>query len=171
MFNSRIANLIAAIVWLSIAVFMGLLLPVYINQYNAPELEYEDVQLKNYTYEKHEFLGRRWNYCYIYVEELEKPLKIQNIPIGEVNRDNLNSLREGDTIYCYVINSKDTKVSYEIVEIGSKDKMILSLDDYNSKHKSNSGLSFIVIPFLSIASLALSIISFVAVKKNRRVLN
>ena len=131
------------------------------------DLTYEETECKSYTY-----LGSSRNKYGIYltVKEEELPVIIVSISAKKVDKNALYSLEIGDTIDCFVISTINKKASYEAVEIRSGDKVILTLDGYNEADRENADLGKIVLPLLIVASVSLIPISFLAYKKDIRIL-
>ena len=122
------------------------------------ELKYEEC-----TYIKYEYVssGNREHQYYIYVEEYNDPLKIDNIVINKTNEELLFSLNSGETI---IVSIEDDSEFY-LFSISYNSKYILSYEDFLSEHDSNNVIGIIVTSIMASISLAFLIGGSIYYKK------
>jgi len=136
--------------------------------YDYSELIYKEFSVKSIK----QATGRNARYE-IFTNEEELPLIIGNISYVAVNRELMDSLKQGDKIMCYVTTAPQKAYSYEIAEFKTEHQTILSLEDYNTREIKNQkvgcnliGATSIVFFCLSIWSLSTVIID--KIRKNNR---
>lgn len=122
------------------------------------ELKYEEC-----TYIKYEYVssGNTEHQYYIYVEEYNAPLKIDNIVINKTNEELLFSLNSGETI---IVSIEDDSEFY-LFSISYNSKYILSYEDFLSEHDSNNVIGIIVTSIMASISLAFLIGGSIYYKK------
>lgn len=109
-------------------------------------LDYEDTIKKECIYvgyDTHRAYKTGTSY-YINVEG-EKPFLIDKIASVKINDAALESLNAGDPVTLYVIEEKTDDTDYTVAEMRSGDTVVLSLEDYNAKHGSNSTLGIVIV--------------------------
>lgn len=155
--KEKIGYLISMVLAFTFMVGFGLLLIVVNNQYKKSTKSYDSYTKKTYTLVEVERVKKykRSPIYEIYVKEESKPLVISSIIFAAVDKTAINSLKTGDILEVYIENNKNEYYSYDIVELKSNDKMVLSLNASQSKSKSNSLMGFIVVPVMSICSFGL----------------
>ena len=132
----------------ALIVFLVVILIILLDTSYPKESE---LKFEYYTFEKYEYVKKRkTSYYEIYVEELEKPIKI-HIEKKSIRKEILNEVKTGDIIKA----SLEEKNKYiEAYQITYNNKFILSYNDYLKDNKSNinSGiiLMSIMIPIYSI---------------------
>ncbi len=132
------------------------------------ELIYKEFSVKSIK----QATGRNAHYE-IFTNEEELPLIIGNISFLAVNRESMDSLKQGDKIMCYVTTAPKKAFSYKIAELQTESQVVLSLEDYNTREIKNQkvgcnliGATSIVFFCLPIWSLSTVIID--KIRKNNR---
>ena len=78
---------------------------------------------------------------YIYVEEYEKPMVIDNIVISQINREELLSLEVGDKI---TVSKYDGKKEYTLYSLSHGETGILLYEDYLLRHNKNNATGMVI---------------------------
>ncbi len=158
--TSVIINYIPFFLCLIITIGCGLMLLVPIKQFSYNNVQYSDLLYKTYTFESYEYISslKRGTHYDIKVREESIPLRIFVYTDEEVNKNNLNNLRTGDTINCYV---RDSKNCYDVVEMSYGDNTIISLQDYKNAREKNVIAGFVIIPVLTAMMAGISIFVFI----------
>ena len=103
-------------------------------EYITGSLTHNQAQEKNYTFASFKNEDGK---NYVYVEQEETPLLITSITMNKTLLETLEDLEQGTDIHCYVIETRARGFDYEIVELEAG-SLLLSLDDYNQRNKSNN---------------------------------
>ena len=133
---------------------------------NKSKTKYEDLIYKEFTVEsinKQDDPEMGATYSIVIYED-DKIIFINNLLTEYDVRVSLESLKEGDKIYCYLI---ETQSRYECVELKS-DIMILSLDQYNQIYSKQGILGLIIIPIGFLICFVFSIKFFHAYHSERK---
>ena len=121
---------------------------------NKSKTKYEDLIYKEFTVES---INKQYDpemgatYSIVIYED-DKIIFVNNLLTEYDVRVSLESLKEGDKIYCYLI---ETQSRYECVELKS-DKMILSLDQYNQIYSKQGMIGLIIMPIGFLGCFAFS---------------
>ena len=113
------------------------------------EYEYQVIERKNGDIERY----------YVYVQEYEKPLEIDQIVFDQVNRRVLNGLEEGDQIT--VLFDKKRNLS----SLEHQGEYVLTYEEYVAEHERNDGVGVIVTLIMSCISWGLIIFLIIHYKK------
>ena len=113
---------------------------------SSEELTYEQC-----TYIKSEYVsvGRGYHNYYIYVEEYNEPLKIDNIVINRTNEELLFSLNKGDTIIVSIYDNG----KLDLFSVSYNNDYILSYEDYLTEHNGNNTVGKISTAVMSCIAL------------------
>ena len=103
-------------------------------EYITGSLTNDQAQEKNYTFASFKNEDGKNN---VYVEQEEAPLLITSITMNKTLLETLEDLEQGTEIHCCVIKTRAREFDYEIVELEAG-SLLLSLDDYNQRNKSNN---------------------------------
>ena len=122
---------------------------------NNSKTKYEDLIYKEFTIEhiSKQDDPEMGNTYTITILEDDKRIFVNNLLTERDIRVRLDSLKEGDKIYCYLI---ETTSRYECVELKT-DIMILSLDQYNQIYSEQGILGLINTPICFLICFVLSI--------------
>ena len=104
---------------------------------------------------------------YIYAEEFEKPLEIDNIVLGQIDREALLALELGDKI---TVSKYDGKKEYTLYSLSHGETDILSYQDYLSRHNSNNTTGIVVCSILLCMTVGLFIGSVIHYRKTGKCL-
>ena len=104
---------------------------------------------------------------YIYAEEFEKPLEIDNIVIGQIDREALLALEEGDTI---TISKYEGRKEYTLYSMSHGETDILSYENYLSKHTGNNTTGIVVCSILLCMTVGLFIGAVIHYRKTGKCL-
>ena len=128
----------------SLFCFVNLIL---INKYPSSE----DLKYEQCTYVRSEYVsvGRGYHNYYIYVEEYNEPLKIDNIVINRTNEELLFSLNKGDTIIVSIYDNG----KLDLFSVSYNNDYILSYEDYLKEHNGNNVVGKIATAVMSCIAL------------------
>ena len=104
---------------------------------------------------------------YIYAEEFEKPMVIDNIVISQINREALLALELGDKI---TVSKYDGKKEYTLYSLSHGETDILSYQDYLSRHNSNNTTGIVVCSILLCMTVGLFIGAVIHYRKTGKCL-
>ena len=104
---------------------------------------------------------------YIYAEEFEKPMVIDNIVISQINREALLSLEVGDMI---TVSKYEEKKEYTLYSMTHGEIDILSYEDYLSRHSNNNTTGTVVCSILLCMTIGLFIGAVIHFKKTEECL-
>ena len=132
---------------------------------NNSKMKYEDLIYKEFTIEKitkqdDPEMGATY---IITVFEEDKKMIVNNLLTVQSVRAGLDSLKQGDRIDCYLI---ETSSNYESVEIKSNE-MILSLEKYNQIYSSQGLTGMVIMPIAFFVCIAFSIKFLIAYLNER----
>ena len=113
------------------------------------EYEYQVIELKNSDVERY----------FVYVQEYEKPLEIDQIVSDLVNRRVLNGLEKGDQITVLVDKRRN------LISLAHQGEYVLTYEDYVAEHEKNTGVGVIVMLIMSCISWGLIVFLIVHYKK------
>lgn len=131
----------------------------------AETLVYENCTFVKYEFEqKKGARGSVYNHYYIYVEEYEEPLEIDEMVFQSIKESELLSLRSGDKI---TVSISDKAYLYSLFY---GDDYIWSYEDYLIVHKDNDKVGFIVASMLSCLGFVPFIIGIIHYKKTGEIL-
>lgn len=121
---------------------------------NKEELIYEKVTYIRYEYIRKgtKSVSKRY---YIFVNEYDKPLEIDNIVFDKVNRNALDNLISGDVL---TVSIREYNDNYDLYSIAMNENYILSYEDYLTCHNRNNTLGLIFFPI--VISIAIFILVF-----------
>ncbi|MBQ7914789.1 MAG: hypothetical protein IJ322_04665 [Clostridia bacterium] len=149
------AMLGSCILFLLFAIMLIYIFFIALQDLNNSKTKYEDLIYKEFTIEH---ISKQYDpemgYKYtITILEDDKNIFVNNLLTKRDIRVGLDSLKEGDKIYCYLI---ETTSRYECVELKS-DIMILSLDQYNQIYYKEGILGLIITPIAFLICFVFSI--------------
>lgn len=100
---------------------------------------------------------------FVYVEEYEAPLEIDNIVLCKVNKDILSQLKQGDKV---TVSISEAKNKWKVHAISYQGTPILAFEDYIVQHKRNDRIGTVICSVLSIAFLGGFVANIVYYRKN-----
>ena len=160
------AMLGSCILFLLFAIMFICIFFVSLQYLNNSKTKYEDLIYKEFTIEhiSKQDDPEMGNTYTITILEDDKRIFVNNLLTERDIRVGLDSLKEGDKIYCYLI---ETTSRYECVELKS-DIMILSLDQYNQTYSKQGILGLIIMPIGFLICFVFSIKFFHAYHSERK---
>jgi hypothetical protein len=149
------------------------MLVMCIGFYSGFDIDYDDVQYEELTFNKHEVVsvGKGGSLHIIYFDEYAIPFEISNITNKKLDKQALGELEAGEIIKVYYFESSSKNYEYEICEMKSASKTLLSLSDYVAANQNNQvvGIVFntvmIVISSLLVLLFACSLVSMYRLNK------
>jgi hypothetical protein len=134
---------------------------------NAPAAE--SLVFEECTFERYEIVNDSKTICYfLYVEEYEKPLEIDSIVVGVIDRDTLREVGSGDTI---VVSKYEGKKSFPLYALSYGNKAILAYEDYLTEHDGNNSLGIWITGIFSLLMVILLIANTIHYKQTGRPLS
>ncbi|MBR2987383.1 MAG: hypothetical protein IKC63_05135 [Clostridia bacterium] len=106
------------------------------------------------------------HYYYIYTEEYDKPLVIDNIAFRSAYAEALDSLRKGDVLTVSIDHDRER---LDLFAIAYNETPIMTYEDYEEAHTDNRTLGYIILPILSGGSLFFLITGSIFYKKKGRI--
>ena len=128
------------------------------NKLDYDRLKYEELNFEEYKtihvggYKSHSYIHE------LYFTEYERPFVIDSIALEGINKRYLEDLNQDELIKVYYRESSRSGYDYDICEIQSDSKMILSLSDYKKQHTNDQILGFILYPILMLGFLYVAIV-------------
>ena len=104
------------------------------------------------------------NMYYIDVVEDERNIKVNNLLTNKKVIEGILSLKSDDMIYCYFVNSSSY---YEIVELKTENRTILSLDDYNEIYNRQGTLGIVISPIMFVIMFGIAVKALWHMRKER----
>lgn len=137
------------------------IMPIYlfhvsIQDINKVKYTYEDYIYKEFTVDHIDVdCDSEMGYTYtITVSEEYKKIIVNNLLTKIDVRDKLDSLKEGDKIYCYLT---ETTSRYEAAEIKSDEMVVLSLARYEEIYSRNGLIGVVMMPIVFLICIVCSI--------------
>ena len=98
------------------------------------------------------------------VVEDERNIKVNNLLTNKKVIEGILSLKSDDMIYCYFVNSSSY---YEIVELKTENRTILSLDDYNEIYNRQGTLGIVISPIMFVIMFGIAVKALWHMQKER----
>ena len=139
---------------------------ISINYYNASKTTYDDLMYGEFTVKSIREVTDpdMGNMYYIDVVEDERNIKVNNILTNKKVIEGILSLKSDDMIYCYFVNSSSY---YEIVELKTENRTILSLDDYNEIYNRQGTLGIVISPIMFVIMFGIAVKALWHMRKER----
>ncbi len=168
---SKKTKIVLGIILLILSVALAVSAIFWSNNLDHSTYDYNELTYREFSVQSiKKATGRNARYE-IYTNEEELPLVISEINFGVVNHENMDSLQQGDKIFCYIDTAPTKAFSYGIAELQTESQVILSLKDYNISEIKNQKVGCNLIGATSILFFCLSISDFITViidkRKNR----
>lgn len=148
-----------AMVFLVSLLIISLFFSIYsIVKYESYNVSYDDLKYEQLTFEQYELKLNSRNTTYdFYFEEYDDIFFVNRISKRKLNKVALNKLQEGDTVKVYYKDKSKgifyENYSFEICEIKSGNKTILSLSDYKKANQNNQLIGIIICPVCCLISI------------------
>ena len=94
----------------------------------------------------------------------ERNIKVNNLLTNKKVIEGILSLKSDDMIYCYFVNSSSY---YEIVELKTENRTILSLDDYNEIYNRQGTLGIVISPIMFVIMFGIAVKALWHMRKER----
>lgn len=119
------------------------------------------------TFEKCERIssGKYADYYFIYVEEYDKPLKIDSIASRAIDPDALQKVRAGDVI---VVSKDEGRRSFTLYSLSHGDATILAYEDFLETQDGNDSVGAAVMGVFSLLPIGLFIANVIHYRKTGR---
>ena len=159
-------QLLISILFFAVSLIFIFLFIISLNYYNASQTTYDDLMYGEFTVKSIREVTDpdMGNMYYIDVVEDERNIKVNNLLTNKRVSDEILSLKSDDMIYCYFINSSSY---YEIVELKTENRTILSLDDYNEIYNRQGTLGIVISPIMFVIMFGIAVKALWYIRKKR----
>ena len=158
--------LLISILFFAFSLAFIFLFIISINYYNASKTTYDDLMYGEFTVKSIREVTDpdMGNMYYIDVVEDERNIKVNNLLTNKKVIEGILSLKSDDMIYCYFVNSSSY---YEIVELKTENRTILSLDDYNEIYNRQGTLGIVISPIMFVIMFGIAVKALWHMQKER----
>lgn len=168
MYLSKKAKIFLGVVLLMIGIALAIAAIFWANNLDHNAYDYGELEYREFTVQSiKKSTGRRNAHYEIYTNEEQAPLIIGKIGFGATNRQEMDLVKQGDKILCYITTAPKKSFSYEIIELQTESKTILSLEDYNLREIKDQKVGCILVGGMSILFLCLPIYTFAKANKRK----
>ena len=129
---------------------------------NPSDLQYEKCTFKYFELGRSDPNSSNINKCYIYVEEYNIPLEIDNIVYRDSYKEELSKLKSKDEL---IVSFEKKESSYNLYSLETKNTIILSYSDYLNKHEKQRKTGIITFSIITSVSILILIIEIIYYKK------
>ena len=166
MYLSKKVKMVLCVVLLMLSIALAIGAIFWANNLDHNAYDYGELAYREFTVQSiKQATGRNAHYE-IYTNDEQAPLIIGKIGFSATNHQEMDSVKQGDKILCYITTAPIKSFSYEIIDLRTESKIILSLEDYNLREINDSKVGCIFVGVMSIISLCLPIYTFA--KDNKR---
>ena len=167
MYLSKKVKMVLCVVLLMISIALAIGAIFWANNLDHNAYDYGELAYREFTVQSiKQSTGKNAHYE-IYTNEEQAPLIIGRIGFGATNRQEMDSVKQGDKILCYITTAPTKSFSYEIIDLRTESKIILSLEDYNLREINNQKVGCIFAGVMSIIFLCLPIYTFAKANKRK----
>ena len=167
MYLSKKAKIVLGVVLLMLGIALAIATIFWANNLDHNTYDYGELTYREFTVQNiKKSTGKNAHYE-IYTNEEQAPLIIGRIGFGATNRQEMDLVKQGDKILCYITTAPKKSFSYEIIELQTESKTILSLEDYNSREINDQKVGCILAGVMSIIFLCLPIYTFAKANKRK----
>ena len=169
MYLSKKVKMVLCVVLLMISIALAIGTIFWANNLDHNAYDYGELAYREFTVQSiKQSTGRNARYE-IYTNDEQAPLIIGRIGFGATNHQEMDSVKQGDKILCYITTAPTKSFSYEIIDLRTESKIILSLEDYNLREINDQKVGCILVGVMSIIFLCLPIYTFAfAMDKQKR---
>ena len=164
---SKKAKIILGVVLLMISIALAIGAIIWANNLDHNAHNYEGLVYREFTVQSIKKSTEKNAHYEIYTNEEQSPLIIGKIGFGATNHQEMDSVKQWDKILCYITTAPTKSYSYEIIDLRTESKIILSLEDYNLREVSNQKVGCILVGIMSILFLCLPIYTFAKSNKQK----
>ena len=167
MYLSKKVKMVLCVVLLMISIALAIGAIFWANNLDHNAYDYGELAYREFTVQSiKQSTGRNAHYE-IYTNDEQAPLIIGRIGFGATNHQEMDSVKQGDKILCYITTAPTKSFSYEIIDLRTESKIILSLEDYNLREINNQKVGCILVGVMSIIFLCLPIYTFAQANKRK----
>ncbi len=167
MYLSKKVKMVLSVVLLMMGIALAIGAIFWANNLDHSAYDYGELAYREFTVQSiKQLTGRNARYV-IYTNEEQAPLIIGRIGFGATNHQEMDSVKQGDKILCYITTAPTKSFSYEIIDLRIESKIILSLEDYNLREINDQKVGCILVGIMSIIFLCLPIYTFAKANKRK----
>ena len=167
MYLSKKVKMVLGVVLLMLSIALAIGAIFWANNLDHNAYDYGELAYREFTVQSiKQATGRNAHYE-IYTNDEQAPLIIGKIGFSATNHQEMDSVKQGDKILCYITTAPTKSFSYEIIDLRTESKIILSLEDYNLREINDSKVGCIFVGVMSIISLCLPIYTFAKANKRK----
>ena len=155
---------IVVIIFTLFTLFCLIWLSFFTNYPTSNELTYQEYTFIDYQFIEHIRRPTSTRYYEIYVKELEKPIRIDNIVYSKTNQELLDFIKPNEVILVSIKQTKKRPIAYAIKY---QDDYILTYEDYLYKHQKNDTTGIVVSSIMTCVAISLFIYFIYALKKDK----
>jgi hypothetical protein len=167
MYLSKKVKMVLCVVLLMISIALAIGAIFWANNLDHNAYDYGELAYREFTVQSiKQSTGKNARYE-IYTNEEQAPLIIGRIGFGATNHQEMDLVKQGDKILCYITTAPTKSFSYEIIDLRTESKIILSLEDYNLREVNDQKIGCILVGVMSILFLCLPIYTFATANKRK----
>ena len=167
MYLSKKGKMFLCVVLLMISIALAIGAIFWANNLDHNAYDYGELAYREFTVQSiKQSTGRNAHYE-IYTNEEQAPLIIGRIGFGATNHQEMDLVKQGDKILCYITTAPSKSFSYEIIDLRTESKIILSLENYNLREIKDQKVGCILVGGMSILFLCLPIYTFAKANKQK----
>ena len=167
MYLSKKVKMVLSVVLLMMGIALAIGAIFWANNLDHNAYDYGELAYKEFTVQSiKKSTGRNAHYE-IYTNEEQAPLIIGRIGFGATNHQEMDLVKQGDKILCHITTAPTKSFSYEIIDLRTESKIILSLEDYNLREVNDQKVGCILVGGMSILFLCLPIYTFAKANKQK----
>ena len=167
MYLSKKVKMVLCVVVLMISIALAIGAIFLANNLDHNAYDYGELAYREFTVQSiKKSTGRNARYE-IYTNEEQAPLIIGKIGFGATEHQEIDLVKQGDKILCYITTAPKESFSYEIIDLRTESKIILSLEDYNLRKINDQKVGCILAGGMSIIFLCLPIYTFAKANKRK----
>ena len=167
MYLSKKAKIVLGVVLLMLGIALAIATIFWANNLDHNTYDYGELTYREFTVQNiKKSTGKNAHYE-IYTNEEQAPLIIGKIGFGATKHQEIDLVKQGDKILCYITTAPTKSYSYEIIDLQTESKIILSLEDYNLREVNDQKVGCILVGVMSILLLCLPIYNFAKSNKQK----
>ena len=167
MYLNKKVKMVLCVVLLMISIALAIGAIFWANNLDHNAYDYGELAYREFTVQSiKQSTGRNAHYE-IYTNDEQAPLIIGRIGFGATYHQEMDLVKQGDKILCYITTAPTKSFSYEIIDLRTESKIILSLEDYNLREINDQKVGCILVGVMSIIFLCLPIYTFAKANKRK----
>ena len=167
MYLSKKVKMVLCVVLLMISIALAIGAIFWANNLDHNAYDYGELAYREFTVQSIKQLTGKHNRYEVYTNEEQAPLIISRIGFGATNHQEMDLVKQGHKILCYITTAPTKSFSYEIIDLRTENKIILSLEDYNLREVNDQKVGCILVGVMSIVFLCLPIYTFAKANKQK----